>query len=188
MVTGQSAFVLGSAPLAALHNMAEMKTSLFPYALQNPAGFKTHSFSSMSSGIPLGTPHGITDILGRPITSAGQLLSGFPRISGLTTSRDVLQPPRSVSRYPKPLTELPGEGAYILARDDAGLSLERPEGSLSWWVCEQTCFMSVFTLLGSTKLQAYDAQIVGILSRFKKVLFLRTTFVHYILKIIFKIN
>ncbi len=103
----QSAFVLGSAPLAALHNMAEMKTSLFPYALQNPAGFKTHSFSSMSSGIPLGTPHGITDILGRPITSAGQLLSGFPRISGLTPAGMYFNP-AAVSRYPKPLTELPG--------------------------------------------------------------------------------
>lgn len=103
----QSAFVLGSTPLAALHNMAEMKTSLFPYALQNPAGFKAHAFSSMSAQIPLGTPHGITDILGRPITSAGQLLSGFPRINGLTHAGMYFNP-AAVSRYPKPLTELPG--------------------------------------------------------------------------------
>lgn len=103
----QSAFVLGSTPLAALHNMAEMKTSLFPYALQNPAGFKAHSFSNLSSQIPLGTPHGITDILGRPITSAGQLLSGFPRINGLTSTGMYFNP-AAVSRYPKPLTELPG--------------------------------------------------------------------------------
>lgn len=103
----QSAFVLGSTPLAALHNMAEMKTSLFPYALQNPAGFKAHSFSNLSSQIPLGTPHGITDILGRPITSAGQLLSGFPRINGLTSTGMYFNP-AAVCRYPKPLTELPG--------------------------------------------------------------------------------
>lgn len=103
----QSAFVLGSTPLAALHNMAEMKTSLFPYALQSPAGFKAHSFSNLSSQIPLGTPHGITDILGRPITSAGQLLSGFPRINGLTSTGMYFNP-AAVCRYPKPLTELPG--------------------------------------------------------------------------------
>lgn len=103
----QSAFVLGSTPLTALHNMTEMKTSLFPYALQNPAGFKAHSFSNMNSQIALGTPHGISDILGRPITSAGQLLSGFPRINGLT-SAGMYFSPAAVSRYPKPLTELPG--------------------------------------------------------------------------------
>ncbi|XP_026133555.1 homeobox protein Nkx-6.2-like [Carassius auratus] len=103
----QSAFVLGSTPLAALHNMTEMKTSLFPYALQNPAGFKAHSFSNLNSQIALGTPHGISDILGRPITSAGQLLSGFPRINGLT-SAGMYFSPAAVSRYPKPLTELPG--------------------------------------------------------------------------------
>ncbi|KTG32497.1 hypothetical protein cypCar_00040767 [Cyprinus carpio] len=103
----QSAFVLGSTPLAALHNMTEMKTSLFPYALQNPAGFKAPSFSNLSSQIPLGTPHGISDILGRPITSAGQLLSGFPRINGLTSTGMYFNP-AAVSRYPKPLTELHG--------------------------------------------------------------------------------
>uniref|UniRef100_A0A671LPY0 Homeobox domain-containing protein n=1 Tax=Sinocyclocheilus anshuiensis TaxID=1608454 RepID=A0A671LPY0_9TELE len=103
----QSAFVLGSTPLAALHNMTEMKTSLFPYALQNPAGFKAPSFCNLSSQIPLGTPHGISDILGRPITAAGQLLSGFPRINGLTSAGMYFNP-AAVSRYPKPLTELPG--------------------------------------------------------------------------------
>lgn len=104
----QSAFVLGSTPLAALHNMTEMKTSLFPYTLQNPAGFKAHSFANLNSQIPLGTPHGISDILGRPITTAGQLLSGFPRINGLATTAGMYFNPAAVSRYPKPLTELPG--------------------------------------------------------------------------------
>uniref|UniRef100_W5K678 NK6 homeobox 2 n=1 Tax=Astyanax mexicanus TaxID=7994 RepID=W5K678_ASTMX len=105
----QSAFVLGSTPLAALHNMTEMKNSLFPYALHNPAGFKAPaSLSSLSSQIPLGTPHGISDILGRPIGAAGQLLTGFPRIGGLAGSAGMYLNPAAVARYPKPLAELPG--------------------------------------------------------------------------------
>lgn len=103
----QSAFVLGSTPLAALHNMTEMKSSLFPYTLQNP-GFKAPSLASFTSQLPLGTPHGISDILGRPITTAGQLLSTFPRINGLATSAGMYFNPAAVSRYPKPLAELPG--------------------------------------------------------------------------------
>ena len=106
----QSAFVLGSTPLTALHNMTEMKTSLFPYSLQNPSGFKASSLTNINAQIPLGTPHGISDILGRPITMAGQLLSGFPRINGLAASAGMYFNP--VSRYAKPLTELPG-GAPI---------------------------------------------------------------------------
>lgn len=105
----QSAFVLGSTPLAALHNMTEMKTSLFPYALQqSPAGFKAPPLSSLNSQIAMGTPHGISDILGRPITTAGQLLSGFPRINGLTTTAAGMYFSPAMSRYPKPLAELPG--------------------------------------------------------------------------------
>ncbi|GAA6070548.1 homeobox protein Nkx-6.2 [Tachysurus ichikawai] len=104
----QSAFVLGSTPLAALHSMTEMKSSLFPYTLQNPAGFKAPSLTSLSSQLPLGTPHGISDILGRPITTAGQLLSTFPRINGLATSAGMYFNPAAMARYPKPLAELPG--------------------------------------------------------------------------------
>ncbi|XP_031697355.1 homeobox protein Nkx-6.2 [Anarrhichthys ocellatus] len=110
----QSAFVLGSTPLAALHNMTEMKTSLFPYSLQqSPVGFKPQ-LSCLNSHMALGTPHGISDILGRPITAAGQLLSGFPRINGLTTTAAAAAAagmyfsPAAMSRYPKPLAELPG--------------------------------------------------------------------------------
>ncbi|KAK9541903.1 hypothetical protein VZT92_001917 [Zoarces viviparus] len=106
----QSAFVLGSTPLAALHNMTEMKTSLFPYSLQqSPVGFKPQ-LSCLNSHMALGTPHGISDILGRPITAAGQLLSGFPRINGLTTAAaaGMYFSPAAMSRYPKPLAELPG--------------------------------------------------------------------------------
>ncbi|XP_070297325.1 homeobox protein Nkx-6.1 isoform X2 [Salvelinus sp. IW2-2015] len=89
----QSAFLLSTPPLAALHSMAEMKTPLYPaYPLSstgpasstspsatspNPGGIPVSSpgikpSSGMSSlGSPhqcsaLGTPHGINDILSRP--------------------------------------------------------------------------------------------------------------------------
>jgi len=114
----QSAFVLGSTPLAALHNMTEMKNSLFPYSLQQSpaAGFKMPPLSCLNSHMALGTPHGISDILGRPITAAGQLLSaGFPRINGLANGAAVAAAAAAgmyfspaMSRYPKPLAELPG--------------------------------------------------------------------------------
>ncbi|KAF7247221.1 Homeobox protein Nkx-6.2 [Varanus komodoensis] len=114
------AFVLSSTPLAALHNMAEMKTSLFPYALQNPAGFKAPALGSLNAQLPLGTPHGISDILGRPVsgaaaaaaaaTATGNLLTGLPRLNGLATAAaaGMYFNPAAVSRYPKPLAELPG--------------------------------------------------------------------------------
>ncbi|XP_061600947.1 homeobox protein Nkx-6.2 [Cololabis saira] len=108
----QSAFVLGSTPLAALHNMTEMKTSLFPYL--GPHGGPAGGFKLPASGLNThmaagATPHGISDILGRPITSAGQLLSGFPRISGLAAATAGMYfSPAAVGRYPKPLAELPG--------------------------------------------------------------------------------
>ncbi|XP_021521811.2 homeobox protein Nkx-6.2 [Aotus nancymaae] len=105
------AFVLSSAPLAALHNMAEMKTSLFPYALQGPAGFKAPALGGLGAQLPLGTPHGISDILGRPVTAAGGgLLGGLPRLNGLASSAGVyFGPAAAVARgYPKPLAELPG--------------------------------------------------------------------------------
>lgn len=105
------AFVLSSAPLAALHNMAEMKTSLFPYALQGPTGFKAPALGGLGAQLPLGTPHGISDILGRPVGAAGGgLLGGLPRLNGLASSAGVyFGPAAAVARgYPKPLAELPG--------------------------------------------------------------------------------
>ncbi|NXX63395.1 NKX62 protein, partial [Scopus umbretta] len=104
----QSAFVLSSTPLAALHNMAEMKTSLFPYTLQNPSGFKAPALGGLNTQLPLGTPHGISDILGRPVGAASNLLGGLPRINGLAASAGMYFNPAAVSRYPKPLAELPG--------------------------------------------------------------------------------
>ncbi|XP_078079035.1 homeobox protein Nkx-6.2 [Mustelus asterias] len=106
----QSAFVLSSTPLAALHNMTEMKASIFPYSLQNPSSFKAPTLASLNAQIPLGTPHGISDILGRPVTTANNLLSGLPRLNGLATTAGMYFNPTAaaVSRYPKPLAELPG--------------------------------------------------------------------------------
>ncbi|KAM4709640.1 homeobox protein Nkx-6.1 [Discoglossus pictus] len=109
--TRQSAFLLSSPPLAALHSMAEMKNPLYPaYALPGqPCSSSTSSSSSSSSSSPspplgsptlkhssssspsagglssLGTPpsqmsaatpHGINDILSRPILSCLPSLSG----------------------------------------------------------------------------------------------------------------
>ncbi len=147
----QSAFVLGSAPLAALHNMAEMKTSLFPYALQNPAGFKDAFLQQHELRDPAGNAARDYRYIRETHHLRGTAAVGLSPDQRTDTSRDVLQPRGGVS-VPQAADGAAREGAYILARDDAGLSLERPEGSLSWWVCEQTCFMSVFTLLGSTKL------------------------------------
>lgn len=110
----QGAFVLSSTPLAALHNMTEMKTTLFPYSLQNPASFKAPALGGLgATQIPLGTPHGISDILGRPGCTPGNLLSGLPRLNGLSASTagmyfNPAAAAAAVSRYPKPLAELPG--------------------------------------------------------------------------------
>lgn len=88
----QSAFVLSSPPLAALHNMTEMKTpvsSSSNFFSQNgsaSAAWK-HAFNN-------GTPHGINDILGRPLG-----LAGFNAAAGMYLN------PRA--RFPK-LAELPG--------------------------------------------------------------------------------
>ncbi|CAH2301658.1 homeobox Nkx- [Pelobates cultripes] len=112
--TRQSAFLLSSPPLAALHSMAEMKNPLYPaYALSgqpcsssassssssssspspplgspNQVTLKHSSSSSPSSGVlsSLGTPppqvsstatpHGINDILSRPVVSCLSSLTG----------------------------------------------------------------------------------------------------------------
>uniref|UniRef100_G3PJG9 Homeobox domain-containing protein n=1 Tax=Gasterosteus aculeatus aculeatus TaxID=481459 RepID=G3PJG9_GASAC len=120
----QSAFLLSTPPLAALHSMAEMKTPLYPaYPLSssgptcstspNPGGMGRvllpgiKSSSGPSSG--LSSPH-------RPpaaLPGAGGLLSGLPRFGSLSP------PPHglyfgpggaavAVARYPKPLADLPG--------------------------------------------------------------------------------
>lgn len=150
----QSAFLLSTPPLAALHSMTEMKTPLYPaYPLSssghnsstspattspNPGGMAVSSPGIKSSTSGLGspqqcssaTPHGINDILSRPLasgagaavaaaaaaaSSSAGLLSGLPRFSSLSPP----PPPGlyfspgaaaavAVARYPKPLADLPG--------------------------------------------------------------------------------
>ncbi|XP_027880510.1 homeobox protein Nkx-6.1 [Xiphophorus couchianus] len=154
----QSAFLLSTPPLAALHSMTEMKTPLYPaYPLStcpnsstspattspNPGGMAVSSpgiksSTGLSSGLgspqqcSSATPHGINDILNRPVvssagttavvaaaaaaaaSSSAGILSGLPRFSSLSPP----PPPGlyfspsaaavAVARYPKPLADLPG--------------------------------------------------------------------------------
>ncbi|KAK5607956.1 hypothetical protein CRENBAI_007804 [Crenichthys baileyi] len=124
----QSAFLLSTPPLAALHSMTEMKTPLYPaYPLSstcpnsstspattspNPGGMAVSSpgiksSTGLSSGLgspqhcSSATPHGINDILNRPVvssvgttavvaaaaaaaSSSTGILSGLPRFSSLS--------------------------------------------------------------------------------------------------------
>lgn len=86
----QSAFVLSSPPLAALHNMTEMKT---PASTSSNFLSQTNGHASSWKHFNNGTPHGITDILSRPLG-----LTGF-NAAGMYLN------PRA--RFPK-LAELPG--------------------------------------------------------------------------------
>ncbi|XP_029921556.1 homeobox protein Nkx-6.1 isoform X2 [Myripristis murdjan] len=130
----QSAFLLSTPPLAALHSMTEMKTPLYPaYPLSStgPASSTSPATTSPSPGgmasCAAATPHGINDILNRPCvvsasgaaaavaaSSSAGILSGLPRFSSLSPP----PPPGlyfspsaaavAVARYPKPLADLPG--------------------------------------------------------------------------------
>ena len=85
----QSAFVLSNPPLAALHNMTEMKvptnsTLLNPNSAYSQSSFKPPSFQEhLGNAFSLnGTPHGISDILSRSgmANALGQLGLG-PRLN-----------------------------------------------------------------------------------------------------------
>ncbi|XP_076139416.1 homeobox protein Nkx-6.1 [Alosa pseudoharengus] len=122
----QSAFLLSTPPLAALHSMTEMKTPLYPAYPLSSGGPASSTSPTATSPNPGATPHGINDILSRPsilaagaaaavaATSSAGILSGLPRFSSLSPP-----PPHglyfspgaaavAVARYPKPLTDLPG--------------------------------------------------------------------------------
>lgn len=145
----QSAFLLSTPPLAALHSMTEMKTPLYPaYPLSSASSTSPTATSPNPGGIPVSspgiktsnghsslgsphhyanaTPHGINDILNRPVvvtsvaaaavaaSSSAGIMSGLPRFTSLSPP-----PPHglyfspsaaavAVARYPKPLTDLPG--------------------------------------------------------------------------------
>ncbi|CDQ60295.1 unnamed protein product [Oncorhynchus mykiss] len=126
----QSAFLLSTPPLAALHSMAEMKTPLYPaYPLSStgPASSTSPTATSPNpGGIPVSSPgikpsSGIRPSILSPgaaaavaASSSAGILSGMPRFSSLSPP-----PPHglyfspsaaavAVARYPKPLTDLPG--------------------------------------------------------------------------------
>ncbi|KAK9532091.1 hypothetical protein VZT92_009494 [Zoarces viviparus] len=128
----QSAFLLSTPPLAALHSMTEMKTPLYPaYPLSstgpncstspattspNPGGMAASSpgIKSSSSGLmspQLGssaTPHGINDILSRP---SAALLGATVAVSAASSSSAGLLSglPRFSSLSPPP----PPPGLYF---------------------------------------------------------------------------
>uniref|UniRef100_A0A670KI34 NK6 homeobox 1 n=1 Tax=Podarcis muralis TaxID=64176 RepID=A0A670KI34_PODMU len=90
----QSAFLLSSPPLAALHSMAEMKTPLYPAAAY-PAGALS-ALGSPPQQLSAATPHGINDIL---TAASSSVASSTPSAAAAVAA---------VGRYPKPLAELPG--------------------------------------------------------------------------------
>uniref|UniRef100_A0A4W6EJY2 NK6 homeobox 1 n=1 Tax=Lates calcarifer TaxID=8187 RepID=A0A4W6EJY2_LATCA len=106
----QSAFLLSTPPLAALHSMTEMKTPLYPaYPLSS-----TGPTSSTSPQCSSATPHGINDILNRPsagatvaVAAAAAAAASPPPPPGLYFSPGAAAAV-AVARYPKPLADLPG--------------------------------------------------------------------------------
>ena len=91
---GQPAFVLSSPPLAALHNMTEMKT---PCSSAGLMATQTAAQKAAAAAFYNATPHGINDILSRPAINALRL-SGFNAAGMFLNSQ---------ARLPK-LAELPG--------------------------------------------------------------------------------
>ena len=117
-VSRGSAFVLSNPPLAALHNMTEMKvppvSSSLMCSSQNPvytsmsqAALKQMALNSSAAG----TPHGIHDILTRNHSALaahyGQL-TGLPRLNVGGSPGGVYLNSAVASRFPKPIAELPG--------------------------------------------------------------------------------
>lgn len=127
----QSAFLLSTPPLAALHSMAEMKTPLYPaYPLSssgpnsstspattspNPGGMAASSpgiksSAGLSSGLgspqqcSSATPHGINDILNRPsVSSAGATVAVAAAAAAASSSAGILSGlPRFSSLSPPP--------------------------------------------------------------------------------------
>ncbi|XP_068191380.1 homeobox protein Nkx-6.1 [Antennarius striatus] len=139
----QSAFLLSTPPLAALHSMTEMKTPLYPaYPLSstgpnsstspattspNPGGMAVSSpgiksSSGLSSGLgspqlcSSATPHGINDILSRPTTTVAVAAAA----AAASSSAGILSGlPRFSSLSPPPPPGLyfsPGAAAVAVAR------------------------------------------------------------------------
>nr|XP_046232027.1 homeobox protein Nkx-6.1 [Scatophagus argus] len=127
----QSAFLLSTPPLAALHSMTEMKTPLYPaYPLSSPGpnsstspattspnpggmavsspGIKSSTGLSSGLGSPQqcssATPHGINDILSRPATaaSAGATVAAAAAAAASSSAGILSGLPRFSSLSPPP--------------------------------------------------------------------------------------
>ncbi|KAF3701627.1 Homeobox protein Nkx-6.1 Homeobox protein NK-6 -like protein A [Channa argus] len=142
----QSAFLLSTPPLAALHSMTEMKTPLYPaYPLSaagpnsstspattspNPGGMAVSSpgikgSSGLSSGLgspqqcSSATPHGINDILNRPCVSSGGATVAVAAAAASSSAGILSGLPRFSSLSPPPPPGLyfsPGAAAVAVAR------------------------------------------------------------------------
>lgn len=74
----QGPFLLNNAPLA---QFSEVKAPVCQYSVQN--SFYKLSPQGLGPQLPAGTPHGITDILSRPVAAPNSsLLSGYPHVAG----------------------------------------------------------------------------------------------------------
>lgn len=96
----QTAFVLSNPPLAALHNMTEMKIPNSSVLTQS--GYPQTSLKNLFTG--QSTPHGINDILGRPNTNSNSPF-GVNRLNSAVAGAGMYFTPQT--RFPK-LAELPG--------------------------------------------------------------------------------
>ncbi|XP_066239651.1 homeobox protein Nkx-6.3 isoform X1 [Saccopteryx leptura] len=73
----QGTFLLNNAPLA---QFSEVKAPMCQYSMQN--SFYKLSPPALGPQLAAGTPHGITDILSRPVaTPNSSLLSGYPHVA-----------------------------------------------------------------------------------------------------------
>ena len=82
--TRQAAFVFNNSPLAALHNMTEMKVPVSGSCVLSPpyTSAANNTSANASKNPYLATPHSITDILGRPYNLAHMGALGMdPRLA-----------------------------------------------------------------------------------------------------------
>lgn len=100
----QGTFLLNNTPLA---QFSEMKAPVCQYSVQN--SFYKLSPPGLGPQLAAGTPHGITDILSRPVaTPNSSLLSSYPHVAGFggLSSQGVYYGPQ-VGNFPKAGNEYP---------------------------------------------------------------------------------
>lgn len=102
----QSAFVLSNPPLAALHTMTEMKSAIL-HSYANAPGLKHSAVGltanqSVAGGV--GTPHGINDILSRPVANIN--VNALPRFNLNMSTGMYFNPAAAAFSKPGSLAEL----------------------------------------------------------------------------------